>query len=99
MFAKNGRSFDPLQIPKAIKNAGFTAAEVVVVAAGTLERTNKGLQLRIPDLAYPFLLLGGDKSAALARGINIAGKRFEITGRLQQQETPILTVDDFREIR
>ncbi len=100
MFAKNVKSFDPVQIPKALKDAGFTAAEVMVVAAGTLEQTDKGLQLRVHDLNRPFLLLGAQNDA-LTRGITLAGKKVEIRGRLLQKEkeTPTLIVDALRELQ
>ena len=98
VFAKKGKSFDPVQIPKAIQDAGFTSTEVSVVALGSVEQTNGGLRLKVPGLNRPFLLAGGAKLDALAKRKDIAGKNFQITGRLQnEKQVPALTVDDFQE--
>ena len=98
VLAKKGKSFDPAEIPKAIQDAGFTATEVTVVAIGALERMNSGLQLTVPGLNHPFLVVSGAKLDALAKRADVARKRFEITGKLQQEKhPPTLTVDDFQE--
>ncbi len=98
VFAKKDKSFDPAQIPKAIQDAGFTATEVNVVAAGTVERSDGGLWLIIPGLSHPFLLRGGAKLDALAK-VNAAGKNLQITGKLQNEmQGPALTVEDFRAV-
>lgn len=100
LFAKKGKSFDPVEIPKAVQDAGFTATQVTVVAVGTVERTSTGLQLTVPGLNYLFVLAGGAKADALTRRIDMAGKKFEITGKLQkEQQAAALTVDDFQEVR
>jgi len=98
VFAKKAKSFDPLQIPKAIQDAGFTATEVTVVAAGAVERTDGALRLNIPGLNHPLLLAGGAKLDVLAKRKDMAGKYFQITGKLRnEKQGRALTVEDFRE--
>lgn len=98
VFPKKDKSFDPVQIPKAIQDAGFTATEVTVVAVGALERADGALRLNIPGLKHPFLLTGGAKLDALATRTDLRGKKFEITGKLRDgKQTPALTVEDFQE--
>lgn len=102
VFPKPGKSFDPSGIPKAIKDAGFTATEVEVVADGTLGIKNGALELDVPDLAHPFLLTGGPKTDALSKRGDLIGKRVRITGKLkigQATGSPSLTVEDFQAIR
>lgn len=98
-YPKPGKSFDPALIPKAIKDAGFTATEVTVVAAGTLAAENGGLGLHVPGLARPFLLAGGSKIGALKRRAGLVGKRIRVTGTLgpvPAGRPPSLAVEDFR---
>jgi hypothetical protein len=99
VFAKKDKSFDPAQIPKAIQDAGFTATEVIVVAAGTVERSDGTLQLSIPGLSHPFVLLGGPKFDAVAKRENAPDLNFRITGKLGNgKQGPALTVEDFQEV-
>lgn len=83
MSPKAGRSFDPAQIPKAVKDAGFTPTEVRVTAAGTLSAHGQQLELSIPGVAHPFVLIGGPQAEALKKRSDLAGKRVRITGKLQ----------------
>lgn len=99
VFPKPGKSFDPSAIPKAIKDAGFTATEVEVVADGTLASKNGALGLDVPGLGRAFLLAGGLKFAALRKQADSQGKKtIRVTGKLapaQAARPPSLTVEDF----
>ncbi len=82
VFPKAGRSFEPARIPKAIKDAGFTAAEVRVTAAGTLSAQRQQLELSIPGVGTPLTLSGGPQAGALKKRSDLVGKRVRITGKL-----------------
>jgi len=93
-----GQSFDPVRIPKAIHDAGFTATEVTVVADGTLAGTKGVLMLNVPGLAHPFLLVHGPQFASLKGQSDLLGKRVRITGKLapaQAGRPPSLSVEAF----
>jgi hypothetical protein len=99
VFPKAGKSFDPALIPKVIRDAGFTAAEVAVVADGTLAARNGALELDVPGLAHPFLLAGGSKIDPLRKRADLLGKKIRVTGTLgsaQDARPPSLAVEDFR---
>ena len=99
VFPKRGESFDPTLIPKAIKDAGFTATEVEVVADGTLVKRSGLLELNIPGLKQPFGLTGGPQAQTLARRGDLVGKHIRITGKLEPahgHSPPGLTVESFR---
>jgi len=83
VFLKAGRSFDPARIPKAIKDAGFTATEVRVTAAGTLSARGQQLELNVPGVGHAFTLNGGPQAEALKKRSDLVGKRLRITGKLQ----------------
>lgn len=82
VFPKAGRSFDPARIPKAIKDAGFTATEVRVTAAGTLSVRGQQLELSVPGVGTPFMLIGGPQADALKKRSDLVGKQARITGKL-----------------
>ncbi len=99
MFPKQGKSFDPVLIPKAIKDAGFTATEVVVTADGTLVKGEKFLELDVPGLNHSFVLAGGAQADALRNRADLVGKKIRVTGKLHPGHTdqpPGLTVEDFQ---
>lgn len=83
VFPKASQSFDPARIPKAIKDAGFTATEVRVTAAGTLSARGQQLELSIPGVGTPITLSGGPQAEALKKRSDLVGKRVRITGKLQ----------------
>jgi hypothetical protein len=98
VFPKAGKSFDPAQIPKAIKDGGFSATEVLVEADGTLAKRDGQLQLDIPGLNHPFALSGGPQAEALAARADSIGKKVHITGKLQPDHGgPSLTVERFQQ--
>jgi hypothetical protein len=99
VFPKPGRSFDPVLIPKAIKDAGFSAPEVMASVEGTLARKKEFLELNVPNLKHPFVLAGGAQADALGKRADLAGKRVQITGKLHGSHgdlPPGLTVESFQ---
>lgn len=99
VFPKSGRSFDPVLIPKAIKDAGFTATEVVVTADGTLIKKEKFLQWDVPTLKHPFVLAGGAQADALGKRADLMGKKVRVIGKLHPNHgdlPPGLTVESFQ---
>ncbi len=100
VFPKPGKSFDPVLIPKAIQDAGFTAADVVVTAEGTLVKGREFPELNVPGLNRPFVLAGGSKADALSKRPDLVGRKIRVTGRLHPHhadQPPGLTVEDFVE--
>jgi heavy-metal-associated domain-containing protein len=100
VFPKAGSSFDPVQIPKAIKDAGFSATEVVAEVDGTLTKREGLLEFKIPGLKHPFILSGGPQMDALAARADLVGKKLHITGMLQPGHgalPPGLTVESFQQ--
>ena len=95
VFAKAGKAFDPVLIPKSLENAGFTAAEVIVAADGTLAQRGGVLELVVPGLKYAFVLSGGTKAEELKSKSDLLGQRLHVTGKLNlsQLKEPQLTVD------
>jgi hypothetical protein len=100
VFPKTGKSFDPVQIPKAIKDAGFSAPEVVVEADGTLAKREGSLQLDVPGLKHSFALSGGPQREALAGRADLVGKKVHMRGKLQTDHgglPPKLTLESFQQ--
>ena len=99
VFPKPGKSFDPVLIPKAIKDAGFSAPEVVASIEGTLVEKKEFLELSVPNLKHPFVLAGGAQAEALGKRADLVGKRVQITGKLHGShgdQPPGLTVENFQ---
>lgn len=99
VFPKKGKSFDPAEIPKAIKDAGFSAPEVVATVDGSLRRRKEFLELEVPGLKHVFVLAGGAKEEALKKEADLAGKKIRVTGKLHPGHAdlpPGLTVEDFQ---
>jgi hypothetical protein len=101
VFPKTGKPFDPAQIPKAVKDAGFSATEVLVEAEGIMAKRDAQLQFDIPGLNHPFALSGGPKMEALAARTELIGKKVRVTGKLQlghAQLPPSLTIESFQSV-
>ena len=99
IFPKKGKSFDPALIPKATKNAGFTATEVTVVADGTLSAKDGAWKLEVPGLAYSFELVGGPKADLLTKRADLLRKRIRVTGKLSPSQAGLpggISVEDFQ---
>jgi hypothetical protein len=91
-----GKSFDPTKIPKAVRDAGFTSAEVSVTAAGTLTRADGLLRLNVAGPVPQFVLAGGAKAEELNSRADLQGKRIRVTGKLHASHAdkpPGITVD------
>ena len=99
MFPKQEKSFDPVSIPKAIQDAGFTAAEVVVTTEGTLVKRGEFRELDVPGLKHSFVLEGGAQADALKKRADLVGKKVRLTGKLHPSHAdrpPGLTVEKFQ---
>lgn len=99
VFPKLQKSFDPTLIPGAIKDAGFTAVEVVVIVDGTLARKEGQLQLDVAGLRHPFLLAGGPQANALGEHPDLIGRTVQVAGKLQTRQagpSATLTVEAFK---
>lgn len=103
VFPKNGKSFDPALIRKAIKEAGFSAPETTATVDGTLVRRktagNESLELEVPGLNHPFMLAGGPQGDALQKRTDLIGKKIRVTGSVHPSHAnlpPGLTVESFQ---
>ncbi len=98
VLPKPGKSFDPALIPKAIKDAGFSAPEVVATVVGTLAQARDRLELNVTGLNHPFVLAGGPQADALKKRADLVGKKIRLTGKLHPGHgdlPPGLTVESF----
>ncbi|MBI4455793.1 MAG: hypothetical protein HY644_07835 [Acidobacteria bacterium] len=96
---KQRQSFDPILIPKAVSEAGFTAPEVVVTVDGTLIKGEEFPELNVPGLEHSFMLAGGKQAAVLGKRTDLTGKRVRISGKLHPSHgdaLPGLTVENFQ---
>lgn len=101
LLPKPGRTFDPVLVPKAVKDAGFSAPEVAVTVDGTLLKGEQGPELDVPGLRHPFILADGARAEALRKREDLEGKRVRITGKLHPSGAdlpPGLTVEGFQRI-
>lgn len=99
VFPKSGQSFDPVLIPKAIHDAGFTATAVEVTVEGTLVRKSDSLELNVPGVPHTFLLSGGTQMDSLKKQNDLAERKIRVTGKLEinRAETPPrLSVENFQ---
>ncbi len=96
MYPKAGSSFDPVLIPKAIKDAGFTARDIVVTAVGTVSKASDFLKFDVPGVRR-FDLVGGARGGELSGRSDLLGKRVRVTGRLDAGTNPArLSVESFQ---
>ena len=99
MFPEQGKSFDPVGIPRAIEEAGFSATEIILSVDGTLVQGEEFLELEVPGLESPFLLVGGEQAERLSRGVDLVATEVRVTGRLRpgnSGQPPTLTVEEFQ---
>ncbi|MBI4482954.1 MAG: hypothetical protein HY652_08705 [Acidobacteria bacterium] len=98
VLPKPGQSFDPVAVPKAVKDAGFSIPKVEVVAKGKVERFENFLALRVPGLARTFVLEGGSQIGQLKAKPGVIGAEVTVTGVLHPfhgDKPPGLTVEKF----
>ena len=91
-----GKSFDPTQIPRAIKDAGFGAGDIELTAVGTLGKQEDFLLLELSGAVRKFVLAGGAKAEELEGRPELLGKRLRVTGKLHPSHAdrpPGLTVE------
>jgi len=99
VFPEQGKSFDPVGIPKVIEEAGFSATEIILSVDGTLLKGNEFLELEVPGLESPFLLVGGEAAERLSRGVDLVATKVRVTGKLRpgnSGQPPTLTVVEFQ---
>jgi len=85
LLPKKGENMEINEIPKAVKNSGFTAGEIHITAVGTLKKDEKNaFVFHVPDSKQVFLITGsdGEISNQLLSFVE-TGKNIEITGSLK----------------
>ncbi len=99
VFPEQGESFDPVGIPRVIEEAGFSATEIILSVDGTLVQGEESLELEVPGLENPFLLVGGEQAEKLSRGVDLVATEVRVTGKLRHGDSgqlPTLTVEEFQ---
>ncbi len=99
VFPEQGKSFDPVGIPRAIEEAGFSATEIILSVDGTLVQGEEFLELEVPGLEHPFLLVGGEEAERLSKGGDLVATEVRVTGKLRPGDSgqpPTLTVEEFQ---
>ncbi len=99
VFPGQGKSFDPVGIPRLIEEAGFSATEINLSVDGTLVQGEEFLELEVPGLESPFLLVGGEAAERLSKGVDLMGTEVRVTGKLRPGDSgqpPTLTVEEFQ---
>jgi len=99
VFPEREKSFDPLRIPIAIEEAGFSATEILLSVDGTLVQGKEFLELEVPGLESPFLLVGGEQAERLSKGVALMGTELRVTGTLRPGDSgqpPALTIEEFQ---
>lgn len=96
VYPQAGKSFDPVLIPKAIKDAGFTARDIVVTTVGTVSKGSDFLKFDVPGVRR-FDLVGGARGGELSGRSDLLGQRLRVTGRLNAGANPArLSVESFQ---
>lgn len=99
VFPEQGRSFDPVRIPRVIEEAGFSATEILLSVDGTLVEGEEFLELEVPGLESPFLLVGGENAERLSKGVDLVATEIRVTGKLRLGDSgqpPTLTIEEFQ---
>jgi len=99
VFPEQGKSFDPVGIPRVIEEAGFSATEIILSVNGTLVQGEDYLELEVPGLENPFLLVGGEEAERLSKGVGLVATEVRVTGKLRPGDSgqpPTLTVEEFQ---
>lgn len=96
MLPAEEKTFDPTEIPRAVKDAGFSPGDIEVSAAGILRLKGDFLQLEMSGRVKEFVLAGGAKVDELEKRSDLLGQRLRVTGKLHPfhaDKPPGLTVD------
>ncbi len=94
-------SFDPGGIPQAIKDAGFTAVEILLTVDGTLVQGQRFLELNVSGLAPPWVLSGGARLDEFGKRGDLLEKRVQVSGQFVAGNTDRphrLTVESFQSL-
>jgi hypothetical protein len=101
VFSAPQSSFDPVQLSRVIKDAGFTATKVVFSANGTLVRREQILELHVPGLEYSLVLSGGSRIERLTEQSDLVGRDIHMRGKLHpgsRDHPPGMTVENFQPV-
>ena len=101
VFPKPGKSFDPDLIPKAIKDAGFTATEIVVTADVIPRKQGTSFEVGVAGLARPIVLEDGAQADALKKRADLIGKKVRVLGTFhpsQADRPPRLSLEKFEAV-
>ncbi len=91
-----GKSFDPAEIPKAVRKAGFAPGDVHVTAVGILAKTDELLALEMTGKLEKLVLAGGAKVDDLSQKPELLGRLVRVSGKLHpshDDKPPGLTVE------
>ena len=91
-----GKSLDPAQRPREIKDAGVDAGAVALTAVGKRGKQDDFWPLGRSGAVRKFVLAGGAKAEELEGRAELLGKRLRVTGKLHPSHTdrpPGLTVE------
>ncbi len=94
----SGKTFDPAEIPRLIRDAGFSSPEVYFTAKGKLERERDRLALKVPGLRHVFYLEGGPLLNDLKGAGMLLSKTIQVSGKLHASHgnrPPGMTVENF----
>lgn len=95
VLPKKKKSFNPSQIPGAVKAAGFTPGEMELTAVGKLTTEGGVLRLEMEGPLPVLRLSGGTKAKVLRSQRDLIGKTLRITGIFEvgkKGEPPELSV-------
>ena len=80
--AREGEGFDPRQVGRAIKDAGFGPGRIHVRAQGILTRQEDLLALELPSAPLLLILAGGERIDDLRASGPALGSRIVVEGLL-----------------
>ncbi len=98
IHSARGRTFDPADIPRAVRDAGFSSPEVEFTARGAVEKQEGWFVLRIPGVRHVFYLEGGAHIGDLKSATALLGKTIQVTGKLHGshgERPPGMTVEEY----
>ncbi len=93
-----GDSFDPTEIPEAVRKAGFDPGEIRLVAVGKLRQKDDLLLLELEGALPKLVLAGGEQIEELTEKPELLGQEVRITGTLHGSHAdriPGLSVDSW----
>ena len=91
-----GKSFDPAEIPKAVRKAGFAPGDVHVTAVGILAKAGELLALEMTGKLEKLVLAGGAKVDDLSQKPELLSRLVRVSEKLHPSHAdkpPGLTVE------